>query len=266
VWLDHWKIARDPFLDPKSPFVPTPTHAEAVARLVHAIETGQRLAVLRAVEGLGKSRVLAQAIEESRDPTRRVGRVVSPPDGAAMLTGLSAALGARSPDSRTRGSAWRTLADSVRLCRCQRLQVVLAVDGCEGLSAPADRLDLERLVDLDPHPNARVTVLRTTRTVADADATPDWGLAIRLVALTRGESHAYLAAKLAAAGREEPTFTPRAVNRLHLLSGGSPRGLDRLASLALMAAALRGLEIVPPEVVEGAVRELTPAEAWGESA
>jgi hypothetical protein len=40
---------------------------------------------------------------------------------------------------------------------------------------------------------------------------------------------------------------------------GIPRGLDRLGSLALMAGALRGLEIITPEVVEGAARECTPS-------
>ena len=80
---------------------------------------------------------------------------------------------------------------------------------------------------------------------------------IRLPALTRSEAEQYLAAKLAAAGRDEPTFTPRALNRLHACSLGIPRGLDRLASLALMAGALRGLEIVTPDLIEGVTQECT---------
>ena len=43
--------------------------------------------------------------------------------------------------------------------------------------------------------------------------------------------------------------------RLHARSAGVPRGLDRLASLALLAGAVQRLEILSPEVVEGVARE-----------
>ncbi len=39
------------------------------------------------------------------------------------------------------------------------------------------------------------------------------------------------------------------MTRLHALSGGIPSGLDRLATLALMAIASRGMESVSAEVV-----------------
>ncbi len=82
-------------------------------------------------------------------------------------------------------------------------------------------------------------------------ATPSdgWRTRVRLPALLRSETERYIVAKLAAAGRSEPTFTPRAFGSLHALSGGVPRGIDRLASLALMAGAVRGAEVVTPEVV-----------------
>jgi type II secretory pathway predicted ATPase ExeA len=65
----------------------------------------------------------------------------------------------------------------------------------------------------------------------------------------------YLAAKLARAGCTEPLFTPRATTRLHALSGGVPRRIDRLAVLCLIAGAVRGLEAVLPEVVDGVAGE-----------
>ena len=75
MWLDYWKVAHDPFLALGSPFVPTVVHAEAVARLVHTIESADRLAEVRGQGGLGKSRVLGQALKESRSPLRRLGSV-----------------------------------------------------------------------------------------------------------------------------------------------------------------------------------------------
>ena len=261
MWKRHWKLTRDPFLCGDAPYVPLASHEEAVARLVHTIEAGQRLAIVRAPAGLGKSRVLARALAEVRSPSRRVAPLSSPIDGAGLLAGLAQRLGIRVPAGSGRSTAWRALGDAVRLCRWQRLQVVLAVDDCQVLVDATDRLDLERLVHLDPHPEARLTVVQVFRTPADgepASATP-WELVIRLPALTRSEAERYLAAKLAAVGRDEPTFTPRALSRLHQRSEGIPRGLDRLASLALMAGASRGLEIITPDVVDGVAQECTPS-------
>jgi type II secretory pathway predicted ATPase ExeA len=73
--------------------------------------------------------------------------------------------------------------------------------------------------------------------------------------LTRSDAEAYLNAKLAMAGRPERTFTPRAITGLHAAAAGNPRTLDRLASLGLMAGALRGLEIITPDVIAGVARE-----------
>jgi type II secretory pathway predicted ATPase ExeA len=261
MWKRHWKLWRDPFAGPGTPYVPLSAHEEAVARLVDTVETGQRGAVLRAGDGLGKSVVLARALAETRGPSRRAVLLSGPGDGAGMLASLAEGLGRRVPPGAGRGPCWKALDEAVRLCRWQRLGVVLAVDDCQHLTDPSDRLDLERLTHLDPHPETRLTVLLAFRTVEDdgsSPAAPPWELRVRLPALTRGDAEVYLGVKLAAAGRDVPTFTPRAIQRLHAASGGNPRGLDRLASLALRAGALRGLEIVTPDVIEGVARECTP--------
>jgi type II secretory pathway predicted ATPase ExeA len=260
VWKRHWKLLRDPFLGAGAPYVSVAPHDEAVARLVDTIETGQRRAVVRAGAGLGKSLVLARALAETRGPWRRAVLLSSPIDGPGLLAGLAEALGRRVAAGASRGLSWKALDEAVRLCRWQRQRVVLAIDDCQRLTEPADRLDLERLAHLDPHPETRLTILQAFRTDEDegpATRADPWELSIRLPALTRTDAEVYLVSKLAAAGRDEPTFTPRAVQRLHLVSAGNPRGLDRLASLALMAGALRGLEIVTPEVIEGIARECT---------
>ena len=256
----HWGLTHDPFGPGAGPFVATPVHGEAAARLAHAIEAGERSVLLRAGEGLGKSRILAEALDRSRGPGRRIARVAGPVDGAAMLAGLAAGLGARVPAGANRATAWRALGDAARVCRWLGEAVVLAIDDCHLLNDPADRLDLERLSSLDSHPSARVTTVFVGREDEASGPGPSpWGLAVRLVPLSRSETASYLDAKVAAAGRAGATFTPRAVTRLHALGGGVPRGLDRLASLALMAGALRGLEVVTPDVVDGAARECAGA-------
>lgn len=267
MWKPYWKLNADPFLDGGSPFVGLATHREAVARLVESIESGRRLAVLRGGGGTGKSRVLAQALAECRSPSRKVARLTGPLDGTALFGSLATALGARVPAASSRSQTWRALLDAVRLCRWQRLQVVLAIDDCQALDSTADQLDLERLRHLDPLGEGRLTVVQVHRDGdGDEAETEDLAeldrLAIRLGPLTRSECVEYLTSKLAAAGRAEPTFTPRACNRLLAGSEGNPRRLDRLATLALMAGAVRGVEIVTPEVVDGITQEFVRTPSW----
>jgi type II secretory pathway predicted ATPase ExeA len=258
----HWNLRRDPFDARRSTYVPLACHDEAVARLVHAIETAGRSARLIAPAGLGKSRVLSRALEATRSPERRVARISGPTDGAELFAWLAVELGARLAPGSSRSVGWRSLADCVRLCRWQGLQVVLVVDDCHWLTAQGDRIDLERLNQVDPDPSARLTVIRLGRPL-DIDSpghertTPvnDWSLSIRLDPLTRSETAAYLEAKLGAAGRSEPTFTPRAIARIHAASLGVPLGIDRIASLALLASALRGHEMVTPELIDEATLE-----------
>lgn len=249
----HWGLTADPFRDGTPPFVPTPGHAEAVERLRHAITSGERTTIVRAPAGLGKTTVLREALRLVRRPNLRVACVSGPIDGPELLGGLAEGLGGRRHPGRA--AAWRGLVDAARVCRWQGSAVVLAVDDSHLPADAQDRLDLARLAHIDTRPGANLTVILSGRESEEDEPSCPWGLTIRLPPLSRAEAAVYLEAKLTAAGREGATFTPRAVTRLHALCSGVPRGLDRLASLALMAGALRGLEVVGPELVEGVARE-----------
>ncbi len=160
------------------------------------------------------------------------------------------------PAGSSRTLAWRALAEAVRLCHWQKCHVILLIDDAHALSEPTDRLDLSRLVHLDPHPSARLTVIQSIRATDEPPIPPaDWLLAIRIPPLTCSETHRYITTKLEAAGRTEPAFGPRALVRLHDLSGGSPRAIDRLATLALRGAAASGLERVPPDLIDAVALE-----------
>ena len=234
MWTDYWGLSADPFFGAGSPFVRTPGVDEAVARLADAIETGQRLAVLRAGEGVGKSALLTHVVAEMKGPRRRFARVNRPLDGTEMMLDLAAGLGAESPRGASRSVAWKGLSDAVKLCRWQTVHAVLVIDDGDALENPDDLRDLERLPHLDPNPRARLTVIRTHREHFDGPGDP-WQLQIRIPTLTLSESRGYVEQKLAAAGRTDPAFGSGAIARLYDLSGGVPRGLDRLGSLALMA-------------------------------
>ncbi|WP_165244280.1 type II secretory pathway protein ExeA [Paludisphaera soli] len=254
MWTRHWGLSRDPFLDEPSSFVPLAGHREAVDRLLYTIEAGQPLAVLAAGEGLGKSAVLAQTLAEASRADRRIARAEAAIDASSLWRDLADRIDGRPPGPAgdDRASSWRRLERAARVCTLQGRRVVLAVDGCEALD-PASRRDLERLARIAGA--TAILVRRDDPDDEDPDSPGPWTLAIRLAPLTFSEAQSYLTGKLAAAGCADALFTRRAAVRLHAASRGVPRGLDRLASLALAAAASRGLEAVSSEVVEGVAGE-----------
>lgn len=260
MWLRHWNMTRDPFPAQGGSYVATPPHDEAVARVVHAVRSGERLAVVRAGSGLGKSMVLTRALSEARMPGLRIARADAPPDAASLHAQIARSLRLRPAQDRSQHQIWQSLTDAARLIAAQRGRLVIAVDDAHRL---ADRLDLDRLLCLDS--GSTVTILSFERP-RDDDSHPD-AFSIRLDPLTRSESSAYLAAKLHLAGRDTPLFSPAAMTRLHALTAGVPRRLDRLAGLALRDAAVQGQPLITEGRVEVAFRETHPAPlaAWGGS-
>jgi MSHA biogenesis protein MshM len=260
VWKPHWGMIRDPFLEGNSPYVPLPGSEEAVARLAHAIEAGHPRAVLSAASGMGKTLVLSRAIDQARLPTRRFALASSPIDAAALYGHLARGLGARQRglDRATESEAWRALEQAVRVCLASGFQVILAVDvsGMPKFSGADEAL--RRLRHQGARERGRVTVLLAVDGSSGQDAVfwpSDWSLVIGLAPVSCAEAEIYLAAKLAGAGCTQAIFDPNAVTRLHLHSAGSPRGLDRLASLCLLTAAAIGQETVSAELVESILTE-----------
>ena len=122
MWKRHWKLARDPFAARDVPYVPTPAHAEAEARLVHAIEAGGALGrPCAAAPGLGKTLVLGRALERTRGPSRRIARVAGPVDGPSLLAELAEGLHARLPAGAAApwpGNGWPTPSGSAARRGC----------------------------------------------------------------------------------------------------------------------------------------------------
>ncbi len=256
-WIEHWGLNGDPFVERGGPYVPLPGHQEAVARLVHAIEAGHGLAVLSAPAGTGKTIVLSRALAETREPRRRFALTSEPIDGAHLYSGLAQKLGFHGSPATSRGAAWMALEQAVRCCALQGIHVVLAVDESRSLITSGAEDDLRRLGQIGAATGGRVTILlvQGAEGLERSWLQQSWTLSIGLRPLTCSEAEKYLSGKLAAAGCREPIFSQRAVTRLHLYTHGSPRGLDRLASLCLMAGASRGLEAISSDVVEGVIGE-----------
>ncbi len=258
MWMRHWGLAHDPFAEPASPYVSLPSHDEAIERLTYAAQTGQPHVVIRAASGLGKTTVLRQAISRIRSARRRI-VVVSESDEGAILWGrLAAGLGAHPARAQSLSQAWRTLERAIRVLCLEGFQIVLAIDDCRGPAGSAANLVpcLAGLGRLTLRDRREVTVIELHGDNTDRQAIDDGRCPLRaqLKALTRSEAEDYLHQKLAAAGCREPIFMDRAITRLHCQSAGVPLALERLATLSLTAGAIRGIEVISPDIVDGVAR------------
>jgi hypothetical protein len=252
VWLRYWGLGRDPFGVADSPYVSLPSHDEAVARLVYSIERAERSIAFFAEAGLGKTTVVRRAIQEARSPRRRWVLVDAPPERAQLLGLLADGLGVPFREGSDPERVWRSLARAIRSAAIEGYHLVFVMDGWDEDTAPVTGKDLAALSAVGGAAGQTVSMLRVGRGIPHER--PHWGdswtLAIGLDRLTRSQAGTYLNAKLAGAGCSERVFSPRAVTRLHSWSEGVPRGLDRLATFSLMAGAVEGLKVVPPEVVD----------------
>jgi hypothetical protein len=251
--MRHWGIGRDPFSELDSPYVSLPSHDEAVARLVHVIERSQRRAVLTAAAGMGKSTVLRKALVETQSTRRRFARVPCPWQGGHLFTLLAERLGERVGREPGGTGSWRALERVIRISALEGVHVVIAVDDCDDAGSKELRRELDSLVRFGSTSGTKPTIIEVGGTDQHCQIDPGiaWGLVVGLEPLTRSEAERYLRTKLVAAGCIGPVFTPRAITRLHCLSRGVPRGLEQLASLSLSAGAVRGLEMILPDLVDG---------------
>ena len=257
MWMPHWGLARDPFAESESPYVSLPSHDEAVARLVFAVETSQRRTVFAAPGGLGKTAVMRKVFSEVLTPGRRLASVSCPRDGTFLLTLLAERLGQRVGREPSRLAAWRALERALRLASLQGSQVVVIIDDCDDQVDATVRRDVDSLAQLVSTTATGLTIIQVERT--DREAQPVgrgvWSPTIGLERLTRSQAETYLATKLEWAGNTDRIFTPRAVTRIHAISLGVPRVLEQLASICLMGGAVRGLEVINPELVDAAAPE-----------
>jgi general secretion pathway protein A len=252
VWLQHWGLTCDPFTGARLPYVHLPSHDEAVARLMDSIERPRRFICFVAEAGLGKTTVLRRVIAEARNPRRRFAVVQAPSDGEQLLGRLADGLGLPFAIGTDGRSAWRSLARAVRVAALEGSHVVFAIDGWDVNPDPATLQSLAALLDTGGQGRVPPSLIRVGRLDPDASPGPGdtWTLAIGLQRLTRSQAETYLDTKLAVAGGRERIFTTRAMTRLHCWSEGVPRGLDQLSASSLMAAAMQGLEVVSPDVVD----------------
>jgi general secretion pathway protein A len=273
MYLEHYGLARKPFSKTPDPefLFPSRQHAEALARLSHALEE-REVAVLTGEVGAGKT-TLSRALVDAFADRCRFSFVINPALPPAQLLG-AVAEGFGLPPRRRKADAFAALAEHVARVDAEGSFAVVVVDEAQLLAGRAAFDELRLLTNVSADDRALVGLvlvgqpeLRARLREKGGEAFAQRvGVAYHVGALDAEETGLYLAHRLAVAGRVEPLFDPDAVAAVHRLSGGLPRRVNQVAAGALLEGFAREADRITAEVVEAAASDLathmgTPAPA-----
>jgi general secretion pathway protein A len=263
MYLDFFGLARKPFSKTPDPefLFPSRQHAEALARLSHALEE-REVAVLTGEIGAGKT-TLSRALVDAFADRCRFSFVIHPALPPAQLLGAIAE-GFGLPPTRRKADAFSALAEHVARLDADGRFAVVIVDEAQLLPGRAAFDELRLLTNLAADDRALVGVvlvgqpeLRDRLRERGGEAfTQRVGVAYHVGALDPEETGCYLAHRLAVAGRRAPLFGPEAILAVHRRSGGVPRRVNQVAASALLEAFAREADPISAEIVDAAAADL----------
>ncbi len=263
MYLEHYGLSRRPFSKTPDPefLFPSRQHAEALARLSHALEE-REVVVLTGEVGAGKT-TLSRALVDAFAGRCRFSFVVNPALPPAQLLGAIAA-GFGLPARRRKADVFAALAEHVAAVDAAGSFAVVVVDEAQLLAGRAAFDELRLLTNLAADDRALVGLvlvgqpeLRGRLHDRGGEAFAQRvGVAYHLGAIELEETGSYLAHRLAVAGRSEPLFDGGAVEAVHRHSGGLPRRVNQVAASALLEGFARDLRRISAEVVDAAAADL----------
>ncbi len=248
-----------------------PAQEEPLARLEWLIEERQRLGLVLAPSGCGKSHLAAMAVRRlgglGAEATLLSLRGLREGDWLDLLLDrlpldpLSAAEPLR---------PWQKLENRLRENTLMERPTVLIFDDLH--EADRDALaGIERLVSAAEPRFASLLVIATLTTDAQGrlPADPRHGhlmghffdkaaVRVELAPWSEADTAAFLSWALKRARRQDDLFSPTAAAALSRLAAGVPRQICQLARLAVVASDAEGLAQIDPLTVERVWRELVP--------
>ncbi len=263
MYLEHYGLTRKPFSKTPDPefLFPSRQHAEALARLSHAVEE-REVAVLTGEVGAGKT-TLSRALVDAFAERCRFSFVVNPAlPPAQLLSAIAEGFGL--PAGRRKSDTWSDLGALLSRLDGEGRFPVVVIDEAQLLAGRPAFDELRLLTNLSADDRALVGLvllgqpeLRDRIRDKGGEAFAQRiGVAYHVGALDLAETAAYLAHRLAVAGRTAPLFTEDGVAALHRLAGGVPRRLNQLAASALLEGFAREASHIGAEVVEAAAADL----------
>lgn len=269
MFIAHWGLSRSPFgggLHPAD-YHASPTHEEALARMMYLIDNGRRLGFLLGQSGIGKSLLLAVAAGQLRPSGCQVVSLnLTGLDASELTWRLANALGHLCTPAAGPVDWWRGIADRLAAGRYQQISTVILLDDAGHCSRDLDDT-ISRLALTDQHPGTRLTILLASQQDQAAHFAAKLKdlceLSIVIEPWSEEETAAYVRDTLARVGGREPIFAAEALRRLYELTDGIPRRVRQLAEVCLVAGAADHAPQIGPQIIQSihsGLAQQTPVE------
>jgi general secretion pathway protein A len=245
MYESYWQLDCKPF-EPagEAPwYYPSEVHQGALLKLRYALESGRAAALITGPTGLGKSMLIGALKKQLADRCSPFAHLVLPQMSTKeTLAYIANELGCPLVEPTT-----FSIEESLR-----RIQVLLADISASGkhavialdeahLLADSPTLETVRLlVNLSDGGPAKLSVLLVGQTAILPALERHPGLEERLSVkvllrpFTVEETSSYILHRLTAAGARHEIFSIEALSRIHELTGGNPRRINRLCDLVLL--------------------------------
>jgi len=267
MYLDYYNLRETPFSltpDPRFLFL-SARHREALDHLLYGIRERKGFVQITGEVGAGKTTICRAALERL-DPGYKTALVLNPLlSSSQLLRTILVELGV-DPPARTDRALYLERLNAFLLAQVPLgREVVLFVDEAQDLSPELlEQIRLLSNLETDRQKLLQIVLLGQPELARTLDR-PELRqlrqrIAVRyhLPPLSRDEVELYVHWRLQVAGARNgrPSFTPRAIRRLHRYSRGIPRLVNAACDTALLAGYVDGVDELGPDHVRRAVREL----------
>jgi len=241
-------------------FHASPTHEEALARLLFLVESNRRFGLIFGESGTGKTMLLRVLMAELKRHHWTAAYIdLYGLDVEEMLLELAAALNLMPIHSARPSEHFRHIEDCLHAMSLTRQSCVLCLDHLDRADSGCVNA-VARLIHPAPGRASHATFIVATqpdhlsRMARLVEEQSD--LRIEVNRLQFEEAVWYISDTLDKAGWDPHLFDAEAISDIHSKSHGIPRDINRLCELALLAASSEEEERVTVSVVESAYAEL----------
>ena len=260
----YWRLSEPAFDNSPNPkfFYRAPQHDEALARLLYAVEHRKGCAMLTGEYGCGKTMV-SRALIAGLDPARyELALLVNPVFSVTEF--LREILFQWGVETAATGKPelLREIQQVLLASLGADRSAVLLVDEAQLIEDAAVLEELRLLLNFQTSDRFLMTLLLIGSVELAERLRPVPHLVQRIAVRARvgpldlAETHAYVAHRLAVAGRHDRVFTERAIGRIFEGSRGRPRMINNLCELSLMRGYRGRLPAIDEDTVAASVREL----------
>jgi general secretion pathway protein A len=265
-YLEFYELAQEPFSNaPVSRFYySSAQHAQALMRLMHAVQSMKGLAILVGDIGAGKTTLARRMLDNLPEDEYEAALLVIIHSGITaswLLRRIALQLGVESPAEEKLALLSQLYQRLVRIYEQGRKAVVL-IDEAQMLCTREIMEEFRGLLNLEVPERKLISFVFFGLPEIEDNLRLDPPLAqrvalrYRLEPLSEEATEAYVRHRLRLAGATRAPFTPAAISQIHRYSRGTPRLINTLCDNALFEGFVARVKELDEKLIEKIARDL----------